>query len=222
MTMNFETLRDNIVTVLGNAAAGRYRVVGYQTVTDDADEYRNNNRLVKVYFSEDQFPKNQSGLVGNLHSEPVYTVELIVSKAAEGDLAVFDNPASTPTELETALTNVKLAEDLADKSWDELAGIVYQVLMDARNIDFNMTIGTIAGRWLDNFRKDEPGQIGIVKGILGGKLITITGSARFTCVLDEEIVGDTGTAGYIYDNVIDIDNDDNEKTGVLVDHTPSP
>ncbi len=218
--MNFETLRDNIVTILKDAAVGRYRVIDYQPVAGDAVEYKGSNRLVKVYFSEDQFPKNQSGIVGNLNSEPVYAIELIVSSAAEGDLAVIDNPSSTPVDLQTALANIKLAEDLADKSWDELAGIVFQVLMDARNIDFGMTVGTIAGRWLDNFRKDEPGQISVAKGILGGKLITITGSARFTCTLDEEILGDTGTAGYIYDNVIDTDNDDNEKTGVIVDRTP--
>lgn len=222
MTMNFEMLKSNIVTILGDAAAGRYRVVGYQTKTDDVDEYKGNNRLVKVYFSEDQFPKNQSGLVGNITSEPVYVVELIVSSAAEGDLATIENPASTPVQLQTALANVKAAEDLADTSWDELAGIVYQILMDANNIDFDMSLGTIAGRWLDNFRKDEPSQISIAKGILGGKLVLITGSARFTCTLEETILGDAGIAGYIYDNVIDIADDDNEKTGVLVDHTPPP
>jgi hypothetical protein len=220
--MNFETLKSNIVTILGNAAAGRYRVVGYQTVARDVDEFKDSDRLVKVYFSEDQFPKNQSALVGNISSEPVFMVELIVSKSAKGDLATLENPASTPAQLQTALANVKLAEDEADTSWDELAGIVYQVLMDANNIDFDLPKGTIASRWLDNFKKDEPGQIGITTGILGGKLILVTGSARFTCVLDESIVGDTGTAGDTIDTALDIVDDDNEKTGVQIGITPAP
>lgn len=220
--MNFETLKSNIVTILGNAAAGRYRVVGYQTGPKDVDEFKDHSRLVKVYFSEDQFPKNQSGLVGNINSEPVFVIELIVSKSAKGDLATIENPAATEVQLQTALAGVKHAEDLADTSWDELAGIVYQVLMDARNIDMGMPLGVIGSRWLDNFRKDEPGQIGIAKGILGGKLVMVTGSARLTCVLDEPILGDTGVEGGVFDTALDIAGDDNERTGVLVDTTPSP
>jgi hypothetical protein len=222
MTMNFETLQTNIVNLLTNAAAGRYRVAGYQPKSEDAEEYLDMDRLVSVFYSEGQFPKNKSGPVGPIQHETIYRIEMFVTKSAEGDLATINNPASTPAELQTALANVKLAEQLADDSFNELVGIIYQILMDARNRYFGMPKGTIADRWLDNIRKDSPLEITSDKGILGGKFITLTGSIDLTCVLDEEILGDSGTAGFIYDNVIDITDDDNEKTGVLVDHTPSP
>jgi hypothetical protein len=220
MTMNFETLQLNIVSILGAAAAGRFRVTGYQTMTEDADESLDSSRLVSVYYNEGQFPKEKGGISGPSMHDPTYAIEFMVSKAAEGDLATIDNPASTALEIQTALANVKHAEHLADTSWNELAGIVYQILMDARNIDLGMSVGIISSRWIDNLRKDQPGQIGIARGILGGKLVVITGSMQLTCVLEEPILGDTGTAGEIYDTTIDLVDDDNERTGVIVDNTP--
>lgn len=222
MTMNFETLQSNLVGILSAAAAGRFRVVGYQTKTEDAEETLNNNRLVRVYYNEGQFPKDKGGLVGPIMHDATYTIELMVTKSAKVDLATLDNPASTQLQLQTALANVKLAENLADQSWDELAGIVYQILMDGTNLDLGMPVGVIANRWLDNPRKDQPGGIDVARGIIGGQLITITGSMQLTCTLEEDITGDVGVEGYIYDNVIDIENDDNEQTGVLIDHTPIP
>lgn len=222
MTMNFETLSSNIASILVANAAGRFRVVNYQSKTMDADETVNNNRLVRVYYNEGQFPKDKGGLVGPIMHDATYTIELMVTKLARADLTVLNNPNATSLQLQTALANVKFAEDLADKSWDELAGIVYQILMDGTNLDLGMPVGVIANRWLDNPRKDQPGGIDVARGLIGGQLITITGSMRLTCTLHEDITGDVGVEGYIYDNVIDIENDDNEQTGVLIDHTPIP
>lgn len=222
LTMNFETLQSSIVSILNTASAGRFRVIGYQSKTDDAEQMLNANRLVRVYYNEGQFPKDKGGLTGPIMHDAVYTIELMVTKSAVGDLATLANPASTPAQLQTALAGVKLAEQLADQSWDELAGIVYQILMDGRNLDLGMDVGIIANRWVNNPRKDQPGGIDVARGILGGKLITITGSMILTCTLYEPIDGDTGTAGAIYDNVIDIVDDDNERTGVIVDNTPIP
>lgn len=216
MTMNFETLQQNIVDILGAAAAGRFRVVGFQPKSDNVDEYLDNNRLVSVYFSESQIPENMGGLQGPIHFEPIYRIELFVSADAKGDLAVIDNPSSTPAQLTTAIGNIKLAEKLADDSWNELAGIVYQILMDGRNRDLDLPVGIASSRWINNFRKDRPAEISLTRGILGGRYVTITGSMDLTCVLEETIVGDTGVAGNIFDNVIDQVDDDNEKTGVQV------
>lgn len=222
MTMNFETLQSNITTMLENAAAGRYRVAGFQPKTEDAEESLDTNRLVSVFFSEGQFPKNMNGINGPIQHEVTFRFEFFVTKSAEGDLATINDPGSTPAQIQTALANIKLAEQLADDSLNELFGIIYQIVMDARNRHLGLPRGTIADRWVDNFRKDRPAEINVARGILGGKFITLTGSLDLTCTIDESILGDTGTAGYIYDNVIDLTDDDNERTGVLVDNTPAP
>jgi hypothetical protein len=214
--MNFETLQQNLVDILGAAAAGRFRVAGYQPKSTDAVEYLNDKRLVSVFFSESQIPDNMGSLQGPVHFEAIYRLEMFASAEAKGDLSVIDNPSSTPAELTTAIANIKLAENLADTSWNELAGIVYQILMDGRNRDLGLPVGIAASRWLNNLRKDRPADISIARGILGGKYVTITGSIDLNCVLEEPIIGDTGVAGNIYDNVIDIADDDNERTGVQV------
>jgi hypothetical protein len=221
--MNFETLQTNLVTILGNAAAGRYRVAGFQPKSNDAEEYLDNNRLVSVYFSEGQFPENMNSIAGSSKQHmATYRIELFVTAGAKGDLATIDNPASTPAQIQTAIANIKDAELLADESWNELCGIIYQVLMDGRNLDLDMPSGTIANRYLDNIRKDRPAEIGVARGVLGGQFITITGSMDLTCILDEPVLGDTGTAADTIDTVLDIDNDDNERTGVQIGITPSP
>jgi hypothetical protein len=220
MTMNFETLQDNIINLLETAAAGRYRVAGYQPKSRDVEEHLDQSRLVAVYYSEGQFPNEKAGIQDQIQHETTYRTELFVTKSAEGDLSAIET--GDAGQVQTALASVKLAEALADQSWNELAGIIYQVIMDAQNYDMGLIEGLIADRWIDNLRKDRPAEINIARGILGGKFVTITGSMDLTCRIDETIAGDTGTAGYIYDNVVDLADDDNEQTGVLVDNTPSP
>jgi hypothetical protein len=218
--MNFEVLQANLITILGDAAAGRYRVAGFQPQGTDAEEFLDNSRLVSVFYSEGQFSKRSGGISGPIMHEAIFRLEFFVTKSAEGDLAVIDDDLSTPAEIQTALANIKSAEKLADESWNELVGIVYQILMDARNRDLGMTRGTIADRWLNNVRKERPAEIGVARGVLGSKFVALTGSLDLICTLDEPILGDTGVAGQIYNTTLDLADDDNEQTGVLVDNTP--
>lgn len=208
--MTFATVSKNITAILGTAAAGRYRVIGYQSQSDDANEYKNSNRLVRVFYSEGNYPKNSGGISGPVMHDATFDIELSVTKAAEGDLATLNDPLATPVQLQAALAGVKHAEQAANESWDELYEIVFGIIMDARNVDLDMPVGEIADRWIAQLKKDEP--------LKFGSLVMITGIAQLEVRMDEPILGETGTeSGQIYDTTIDIDNDDNERTGVSVD-----
>jgi hypothetical protein len=132
-------------------------------------------------------------------------IDLTVSKAAEGDLSTITNPASTPAQVAAALAVFQEASALADDSLDELIEIVYQIIMDGRNVDLQLPSGTISNRWIDQVRKDDP--------IPRGEYVILTGSMQLTCGASEAVPGDIGIPGDIYDFTIEQPDDEVQKTG---------
>ena len=206
--MQFETIKQALITTLGDDAADRYRVVGYQKQTEDAADFKDEDRVVQLFYSAGQFPKSASSLNGPFQHQMTFRVELSVAKAAEVDVATLTNPASTDVQRALAMQCFMESSALADAAWDEMAGIVFQVLTDARNIDFGLGKGVLSKRWADQLKKDEP--------VTDGEFAIITGSMMFTCQAEEVALGDD--SGVIdlkkIKTVIDIEGDDNEQTAV--------
>jgi hypothetical protein len=184
--MNFRTIKTNIEMLLSTAAAGRFVVVGYQQQKTSAAESKGNSRIVRVYYKSGDFPKNKGSLVGPVIHEMDFTMELTCSASAKVDVATLNNPESTPAQKAAALVGLKEASRDADENIDELWEIIYQILMDARNIDLGGAFN-IADRWIPNFRKDDT--------LDDGELVVITGLASLTCSIDEQLTGDTPTPG---------------------------
>jgi hypothetical protein len=183
MTMNFQIVRDALITLLGSEAAGRYRTIGYQKRAQSADEVKDLNKSVQVFYRDGDFPKSGGSTDGPTKHDMLFRLELTVSKAAIGPLSVLDNPASTAPELAAAIAGFQDASYLADQSLDQMWDDIYQVLMDARNIDLGMNM-YLGSRWVDSFRKDPP--------IERGELVVLTGNAQLTCTIDEQVGGDPG------------------------------
>jgi hypothetical protein len=210
--MNFRTIKTSIIdNVLGPAEAGRFQAIGFQRQAKSSAEVKGLLRTVQLYYSSGDFPKSAGRTSGTTQHNVMYRVDLTVAEPAKGDVAALNNPASTPAEKAAALLAFQEGSNLADDSLDELYDIVYQILMDARNIDMGLGKGVVSSRWVGSIQKDQP--------IPNGELVTLTGSMQLTLKTPEIITGDTGTAAGIFDTVIDIDGDDVEKTGVLVDNT---
>lgn len=205
--MQFEKIKLAVITILGNDSADRYRTVGYQKQTEDAVDFKDEDRVVQVFYSAGQFPQNSSSINGPYQHEMSFRVELSVAKAAEIDVATLTNPGSTEVQRAIAMQDFVESSSLADAAWDEMAGIVFQVLTDARNIDFGLEKGEVSNRWVNQLKKDEP--------ITDGEFAIITGSMVLTCSSKEPALGDTGIIGPkgILTN-IDIQNDDVEKTAI--------
>lgn len=183
MTMNFQIVRDALIDLLGSEASGRFRTIGYQKRAQSADEIKDLNKSVQVFYQSGDYPKSGGNISGPFKHDMSFHLNFTVSKAAKGPLSVLNNPASTALELSAALADFQDAEDLADKSLDQLYDDVFQIIMDARNIDLQMD-RVLGSRWLESFQKDEP--------VERGELIVITGNARLTCTIDEQVLGDQG------------------------------
>ena len=128
--MQFEKIKQALITTLGDDAATRYRVVGYQKQTEDAADFKDEDRVVQLFYSAGQFPKSASSLNGPFQHQMTFRVEMSVAKAAEVDVATLTNPASTDVQRALAMQCFMESSALADAAWDEMAGIVFQVLTD--------------------------------------------------------------------------------------------
>ena len=211
--MNFRKIKTSITEkVLGPAEGGRYKTIGYQRQNTDIEDILGKNRTVQVFFSSSDFPKNASALQGPFKHEPSYRIELAVAEDSAVNLTALKDENATDADREKAWKSFVEAGDAADDSFDELAEIVFQVLMDARNIDLGMPIGTVADRWVGQIRKDDPEPT--------GEYVMLTGAMMLTCSTSEAAAGDPGVTGAgTIDTTVDIDGDDVEKTGVMVTTT---
>ena len=206
--MNFEIIEDSVINnVLGPAEAGRYITIDYQKQTTDLEDVLDNFRTVQVFYSSSDFPKNASALQGPFKHEISYRLELSVSKRAEVNLAPLVDEGSTDEEREKAWKSFKESGAAADKSFNELVRIMFQVIMDARNIDLGLEPGFATDRWIGQVRKDEPE--------VTGELVALTGTMLLTCSTSEEAGGDPGVTGaHTIDTTVDLEGDDVEKGGV--------
>lgn len=212
MTMNFRVIKDSLINdVLGPFAAGNFKLVGYQKQTKNADEFIDTNRSVQVFYSNSDFSKSKGRLNGPTQNDITFRIELTVVSPAKGDLSVINDPDSTPAEIAAALSSFQSSAFLADESFDELADAVYQIIMSGLNIDLQLDKGTVSDRWIGSIEKDQPES--------KGGYVSLTGAMILTCNTAEQVPGDTGTLANVFDTVIDIKDDDVERTGVTVDNT---
>lgn len=212
MTMNFRIIKDGIINkVLFPASAGKFIVIGSQKQSRDAVETLNLKRTVQVYYSASDFPKGSGRLNGPVQNNLTYRIELMVSSAAKGDLSVINDENSSAAQIATAIAAFQEASDLVDCYFDELVEDVYQIIMSGLNCDLGLPKGTISNRWIKAVQKDQPES--------RGGYVTLTGAMNLTCSTAEQVPGDVGITAGIFDNTIDIEGDDVEKTGVTVDNT---
>lgn len=209
MTMNFRTIKTNVVEILFNNSKNCFQVIGHQRQAKSADEVINNNRLVQVFYSFGDFPKSAGRQRGPVQHDATYRIELTVSSPAKVDLSVLNNPNSSDAELDASLISSQEASSIADDLIDELYDLVYQILMDPTNADMGMDKGLVSSRWIDQFQKDDP--------LDKGELVVLTGSMFLKLRTSEQITGISPTPnGDIQNVTIDIDSDDEEQTAIEV------
>jgi len=206
--MNFRLVKNAIKTILSDAAIGRYIVVGNQKQKKSAEEFTGNNRLVEVFFKTENFDKGRGRLNGPVNGDVTIAMELTVSAPAEADLATINDPGSTAVEVQAALLGIKESSEAADDSMDELFDIVYQIIMDAKNVELGLPDGVVANRWISSINKDTPNP--------SGGLITLSGFLDFSCRVDETVDGDVGVDFVQTDFVTEIGSDIQTKTGIVI------
>lgn len=201
--MLFEQLRDSIVALLIANQTGRFRTIDNQKQSTSSKEIEGILRTVQLFFSTGDYP--ESGRA-NFRHDVTYQLLLSVSSPSKGDKSIIEDDTASASARQAALLAVQEAEDLVDKSMDELWRMVTQILKDPANIDFGLSTYTVSSPRLTNFRKNQV--------LDKGTLTTLTASATWTAELTETTPGIVGVEGV--QPVIDTDLDErpvNNDTG---------
>lgn len=184
MTWNPPIVREALLTLLASEAAGRYTVSGYQKQSQGAEAVSDDLRMVTAYYKTGQFPKGSSGWSQGPHRhEMTFAVELLLSASANMDLSIIENEAASAVARQAALSASIEAGKKADELWDELAGIIWDILMDPRNQDLGVGVQE---RWVSGMQKDNV--------VPHGEFVVLSGTIDYTCRATEIPSGETGVA----------------------------
>lgn len=208
--MKFRSVKTAIQTLLADESEELFRVLGYVRQTENANEFKNNERLVHVYYSQGDFPKSGRKHGPKTHDLTI-NIDLTASAAAKGDLTVIESTTATAAQKAAAIAAIKDASEVADTAIDEIIEYVYSVLMDARNQDLGFEIGYISNPWIDGIQKDTLLQ--------RGDLVVKTASMKFTCRVQEDVPGEKGNepATVVIDSIVPAG--DTAGAGTIVNNT---
>jgi len=208
--MMYRTVKEAIVNLLDDNAAGRFRVIGRQRQSKASTEFKDNDRLVQVYYSDGQFPRSAGRMSGTKTHDITIDIDLTASAAAQGDVATLLSETATAQQKAAAIALIKEATENADEKVDDLIDMVYGILMDARNEGLGLDKGDIASRWIERIQKDT--------NLERGDLVVKTANLKYTCRVQETVPGDIGyrPRTVIFDSSTPVDGE--SLTGVTVEN----
>lgn len=193
--MNFRLIKQAIVDILlASAVLNEYEVITSQRQKSGSKNI-NDIKKVAVFFISDDFDTNSGTPNGDVQSNPTFEINLKVS--SKGLLVDENDPA-------TLISSEIIADDLMDEFFDT----IYQILMDARNLDLGLPVGTISKRFIKNIRKGDL--------LTDGDTSTILGSMNLTCQTAESVSGDEGVIGVGASSEMTMNEDEFSKTKINI------
>lgn len=189
--INLEIIQAALENTLSTDAAGRFVTLDFKTARGHGDFYLDNQRTVQVYFEEAEIPKDRSGRNGPLCHVLTFKLILTVSKRTVADLNILNSPVATPAQKATAMAAVKGASIEAEKSINELYGIVLNILRDNQNKYLKLADERIViDGWVEGFKKlnlQDRSRQGISE--LFGDVVVFLGELTYTCHTFEVVTG---------------------------------
>jgi hypothetical protein len=194
-----------LANLLAEAAAGRYRVSGVQKRKADAEDILSLPE-VTVYYESGSFPKGSSSINGPYQHEATLRVEMAVGAAAEMDLSILASGSGTQEQIAAALAAKTDADAIADARADEIAGIIFDVIM--RPINKKLGLDYDPARWITGYNRGKPQPVGAV--------VILAGYFTMTFTVPEETTSETGTPGTVIGHRIDLSPGGDAREGVSV------
>jgi len=174
--MNYETIRDSVVSILGAAESTNFQTVGFQRQSKSSHE-AHARPFVQVFYSRGTFPTQSGILNGPYKHDATFQIDFTVAQPAKVDLATLNNDSASAAAKTVALAAQQEASYLADRKLDEIFRRVFQILMLPENINLGLAPAIVTDRYINNFQKDQP--------VPNGELVILTGACLLTCKTTE-------------------------------------
>lgn len=182
--MQFREVKSSLVALLGAAAAGRWRTLGYSPKALAAEQVIDASRTVQVVYGSGEFPKGGGAIGGPFAHVLQFRLELVAGAAAQGDLSVLNDEAASAADVIAALAGFREAAATADDSFDEMADLVWNAICDARNRWLGRPRGTVADAWVERIEKGEP-------ATSGNEYVLVPGTIVLSAKVSEDVQGET-------------------------------
>lgn len=162
----FIAVSDAVADLLKSNSAGEFIVVDHEPFPGDASDYAGKNRTVRVFYSGGKFDNHRRNMYDH---EFEINIEMIVTAEAESDLSTLADENATQVELAAAMASMRTSAAVADKQFNELLGMVMDILGDPANRYLGLAETAIVGNDFVEAKKDRLlpfGEYAILTGTL--------------------------------------------------------
>jgi hypothetical protein len=183
-------VKNSLITLLSESARGRFTVTGLSDRKTDSGALLETPR-VTVEYESGRFPEHLSSVNGPYQHEASVNVVIQAAAMSEMDLTPLKN-GGTPEEVLAAFSGREDAYAKVDKIIDETAALVFDIIM--RPMNRNLGMDYDAGRWISDFRKGQPSDL--------GDTVVRAGVFTLTCQVPEYTTEEAGVPGdALYHNI---------------------
>jgi hypothetical protein len=151
---------------------------------------------VAIYYESGSFPKSLSGINGPYQHEASVRVDILTAAVAEMDLTPITS-GGTPEQIAAALAAKTDAEAAVDAKAEEIAGILFDIIMRPENRDFGLDYNL--DRWITGYTKGKPQTTGAI--------VMLAGYFTLTYRVPEYTTQETGRPGDTISHRLDLTPD---------------
>lgn len=162
----FTAVTRAIADLLKAGANGEFQVVDHEPFPGDAKDYIGKNRTVRVFYSGGKFNNHRRELYDH---EFEISVEMCVTAEAETDLDTLMNSNATQAQLALAMASMRTSAGVADTQFNELLGMVMDILGDPANQWLGLEKYRVKGNDFIEVKKDRLlpfGEYAVLTGVL--------------------------------------------------------
>jgi hypothetical protein len=162
----FIAVSQAVADLLRNAANGEFLVLDHEPFPQDVQDYVGKNRTVRVFYGGGKLSNHARNRYDH---EFELNIEMIVASEAESDLATLMDSNASQAELATAMASMRPSAAIADRQFNELLGMVMDILGNPANRMLGLEKYRVKGSDFTEIRKDRLlpfGEYAILTGVL--------------------------------------------------------
>ena len=145
---------------------GEFLVIDHEPFPGDAKDYIGKNRTVRVFYSGGKFDNHTRNRYDHTFE---INVEMCVTAEAETDLTTLMDSNASQAQLAAAMASMRTSAGIADKAFDELLGLVMDILGDPANQWMGLEKYRVKGNDFMEIKKDRLlpfGEYAVLTGVL--------------------------------------------------------
>ena len=162
----FIAVAQAVADLLKAGSNEEFVVVDHEPFPGDAAEYAGKNRTVRVFYSGGKFTNHRREKYD--HDFEI-AVEMCVTAEAETDLTTLMDANATQAQLAAAMASMRPSAKIADTQFNELLGMVMDILGDPANQWIGLEKYRVKGNDFIEVKKDRLlpfGEYAVLTGVL--------------------------------------------------------